>query len=60
MEIDQAHGQVRLGIGPDLSVGDMAQAVAFRRDDAPAGAAESGIKADQDQAIFSITSSGTS
>ncbi len=48
------------GPGPDLAVADVAQTIALRIDYAPAGAAKPGIEADQDQAIFSITSSGTS
>jgi hypothetical protein len=57
---DQSLRQRFLGIGPELAIGDMAQPVPFGGNDAPAGAAEPGIEADQDQASFSITSSETS
>ena len=57
---DQALGKRVLRVGPDLAVGDMAQPVTFGGNDTPAGAGEPGIEADQDQASFSITSSGTS
>jgi hypothetical protein len=36
-ERDQPLGQRRLGIGFDLAIGDMRQAIAIGDDDAPAG-----------------------
>ncbi len=57
IERQQACGQGEGGIGPDLPVGDMRQAVAVREDQAPAGCAETGIKAEDDYPSFSITSS---
>jgi len=56
----QPFGQRRGGVGPDLAVEDVAEAIALGRDQAPASRAESGIEADQDQPSFSITDSGTS
>ena len=41
----------RFGIGADLAVGDMAQPIALRRDHAPAGAAETGIEADDQHRV---------
>jgi hypothetical protein len=55
VEDHQTIGQRHLGVGPDLPVGDMAQPVAVRPDDAPTGAAKPGVEADQDQPSFSIT-----
>ena len=48
VELDQPGGKQDLGIGPDLAVGDMAEAVAVGPDHAPAGAAEPGIEAEDD------------
>ena len=59
VQLDQPGGERGLRVGADLAVGDVAQAVALGRDHAPAGAAEPGIEAEDDQS-FSITSSGTS
>ena len=56
----QPLGQRHFGIGLDLAIGDVAEAIALRRDDAPASRAEAGIEAEDDQPSFSITSSGTS
>ena len=53
-------GQRRRGIGLDLAVGDMRQAVALGLDQPPAGGAESGIEAEDPQPSFSSSSSGTS
>ena len=60
-EVGQAGGE-RLGrIGPELAVGDVAEAIALGADETPAGRAEPGIEAeDQRQASFSSSSSGTS
>jgi hypothetical protein len=60
-EVRQARRQ-RLGrIGPELAVGDVAEAVAVGAEQTPAGRAEPGIEAeDQGQASFSSSSSGTS
>ena len=43
-----------------LAVGDMAQPVALGRDHPPAGRAEAGIEADDDQPSFSSTASDIS
>ena len=61
LQLNQPLGERLLAVGPDLPVGDVAQPVPFRRDDAPAGAAEPRVEAeDQRQESRSITSSGTS
>lgn len=60
-EVGQAFRQRLLGVGPELAVGDMAEAVAVGADQAPAGGAEPRIEAeDQRQPNFSSSSSGTS
>ena len=51
VELDQALGHAGLGIGADLPVGDMAEAAAALGDDAPAGAGEPRIEADDDHGI---------
>ena len=52
--------QRRRRIGLDLPVGDMSEAVAVGLDQPPAGRAEAGIEAEDPQASFSSSSSGTS
>jgi hypothetical protein len=52
--------QRRRAISPDLAVGDVSQAIAFSFDQSPAGGAEPGIEAEDFQASFSSSSSGTS
>jgi hypothetical protein len=52
--------QRRVGIRLDLSVGDVRQPIAFSLDQAPAGRAEPRIEAEDFQASFSSSSSGTS
>lgn len=56
----QARGQSRLGVGFDLTVGNVAQPIAIDGDQPPAGCAKAGVKTKQDQPSFSITSSETS
>lgn len=56
----QPRGESRLGVGLDLTVGDMAQPIAIDGDQPPAGCAKAGVKTKQDQPSFSITSSETS
>ena len=60
VERDQPVGQRLAGIGTNMAVGDMPEAIAVSPDDPPAGAAKPGIEADQDQPSFSITWSETS
>jgi hypothetical protein len=60
MKRGQAIGQSALGIGANLTVGNVAQTISLGGDDAPAGAAKPRVEAEQDQASLSITSSGTS
>jgi hypothetical protein len=60
VQVDQSSRQIRLGIGTDLPVGDMAQPVTLSRDDSPTRTAQARIKADDDQLSRSITSSETS
>ena len=52
--------QRRSGVGPDLAVGDVREAIAVSLDQAPAGGAEAGIEAEDLQASRSSSSSGTS
>jgi len=52
--------QRRMGIGLDLAVGDVRQAIALSLDQAPAGRSEPRIEAEDLQASFSSSSSGTS
>ena len=60
VEGEQPVGKSGLRIGSNLAVGDMAEPVPVRPDEAPAGAAKPRIKAEDDQESFSITSSDTS
>lgn len=68
VERQQPRGERRLRIGPDLSVGNVGEAVAVGQDDAPAGGGQPGIEAEDDarrwtgqgQPSFSITASDTS
>ena len=46
VEVEQAHRKIGLGVGPDLTVGDVAQPVSLGGDDAPAGAGQPGIETD--------------
>ena len=59
-EVGQALGEQFLGIGLEMAVGEMGQAIALGADQAPAGGAEAGVEAEDDQPSFSITSSGMS
>lgn len=54
---DQAGGQGSSAAGLHLPVGNVTEPIAIRRDYAPAGGAEAGIEADEDQPSFSMTSS---
>jgi len=56
----EALRQFLAGVGLQLAVGDMAEAIALGRNDAPAGRAQAGVEAKDDQANFSSSSSGTS
>ena len=56
----KAFRQWRLGIRGNLSIGNVAESVADRCNHAPAGGAKAWVKAEDDQPIFSIMSSGTS
>ena len=56
----QPVGQRRCSVGPDLPVGDMAQAIAIRHDHAPAGCAETGVQTDEDQDSPSLAREGSS
>ena len=56
----EAARQWRIRVRLDLAVGDMRQAVAFSLDQPPAGRAEAGVEAEDLQASFSSSSSGTS
>jgi hypothetical protein len=58
-EMRQPVGQRRRSFGLELAVADMAETVAVGLDHAPAGGAEPGIEAKDDQASFSNSSSGT-
>ena len=59
-ELGEALGERGRGIGLYLAVGDMGQAIALGADQPPAGRAEAGVEAEDDQASRSITSSLTS
>jgi hypothetical protein len=48
------------GVGVDLSVGDVTQAIAFSFDQSPTGRAKAGVEAENLQASLSSSSSGTS
>src|SRR5205085_4960529 len=58
VELYQARGERHLGVGPDLAVGDMAQAIALRPDHAPACASKAGIEAEDDHAEYSSPGRG--
>jgi hypothetical protein len=47
-------------VGLDLTVGDMRQAIALSLDQPPAGRTKPGVEAEDPQASFSSSSSGTS
>jgi hypothetical protein len=59
VQIEEAIGKGRLGVGPDLAVGDVAETIPVGPDHPPPRAAEAGIEAEDDQSL-SMTSSGTS
>jgi hypothetical protein len=52
--------QGRGGLGLDLPVGDVGEPIALCLDQPPAGRAEPGVEAEDLQASFSSSSSGTS
>jgi hypothetical protein len=52
--------QRRVGIGPDLAVGDVREPVALSLDQPPAGGAQPRVETEDLQASFSSSSSGTS
>ena len=56
----KASRQRRGRLGPNLPVGDMSEPIAFGLDQPPAGGAEPGVEAEDLQASFSSSSSGTS
>ncbi len=60
IEAEKPVGQSLLGVGSHLAVGEMTEAIAFGPDQAPTGAAEARVKADDDQLRRSRTSSETS
>ena len=60
VEDDEAFGQGCFRVGRNLAIGDMAEAVADGGDNAPAGCAEAGIDAEDDQPSRSKMSSATS
>lgn len=60
VERQQALGQRCLAVGAQLTVGQVRQPVALGADQAPAGGAKAGVKAEDDQPSFSITASETS
>lgn len=53
-------GQRSLRVGLHMPVGDVADPAALDADNAPAGATQRGIEAEDDQPSFSITASGIS
>jgi hypothetical protein len=57
-EMGQPLGQSCGAVGPKLTVGDMAQAIAVGLDQSPAGRAEARIQTKDPQASFSSSSSG--
>jgi hypothetical protein len=59
-KVGEALGQFLTSVGLQLAVGDVNQAIAFSRDDAPAGCAQPRVEAENYQASFSSSSSGTS
>jgi hypothetical protein len=58
-EMGQPVGQRRRRVGLKLAVADVTKAVAVGLNHAPAGGAEPGVEAEDDQASFSNSSSGT-
>jgi hypothetical protein len=56
----QPAGKRRAGVGLDLPVGDVGEAIPFRLDQPPAGGAEARVEAEDLQASRSSSSSGTS
>jgi len=60
VKVEETHRKIGLRVGPDLTVGNVAQPVPFGGDDTPAGAGKPGIETDEDQPNFSITASETS
>ena len=59
-QVGKALGQEFTRVGLELAVADMAQAVTLSLDHAPPGGAQAGVEAEDDQASFSSSSSGTS
>ena len=59
-ELGEALGERRGGAGLHLAVGEVRQAIALGADQPPAGRAEAGVEAEDDQASRSMTSSLTS
>ena len=59
-EVGQALGEGFLGVGLELAVGDVGQAVALGTDEAVAGARQRRVEAEDDQPNFSMISSETS
>jgi hypothetical protein len=59
-EVGEARGERRLGVGLELAVGEVSQAIALGADQSVAGRGEGRVKAEDDQPSFSITSSLTS
>ena len=49
-----------VGVGLDLAVGDVRETIAVSLDQPPAGRAEARVEAEDSQASFSSSSSGTS
>jgi hypothetical protein len=58
-EVRETFGQGFSRVGFQLTVGEVRQAVAIGADQSPAGRAEPGIEAEDDQPSFSSSSSGT-
>ena len=59
-EVGQALGEERLGIGLELAVGDVGQAITLGTNEAVAGARQRRVEAEDDQPNFSMISSETS
>ena len=59
-ECREAFGKGRLGVGLDVAIGDVAEAIALGADQAPAGRAQAGIETEDDQPSFSSSSSAIS
>jgi hypothetical protein len=49
VEMREPARERRLRVGPELAVGDVAEPIALSADDPPAGGAEPGIEAEDDQ-----------